>query len=152
MPKLITFTLDEQRYALRLSVVERIVRMVEISPLPKAPDGVLGVIDLQGRIVPVLDLRRRFGLSPRDPDLNDHLLVARTSRRTVALAVDEVLGIVERPDGEAVPSQEVLSGIAHVEAILKLEDGLVFIHDLEGFLCLEEEKALSEALGGSAAQ
>ncbi len=150
--ELIVFTLAGQRYALGLSAVVRVVQMVEITPLPNAPDSVLGVINLQGRIIPVFDLRGRFGLPARDPDLNDHLIVAKTSRRTVGLVVDEVLGIVERSIGEVVPSKDVLSGIAHVEGILKLEDGLVFIHDLEGFLSLQEEKALTGALGSAAAR
>ena len=69
---LVAFALNEQRYALRLAIVERIVRMVEITPLPNAPDIVLGVVNLQGRIIPIFNIRRRFGLEEREPDLDDH--------------------------------------------------------------------------------
>jgi purine-binding chemotaxis protein CheW len=58
--QLVVLTLDEQRYALHLSAVERIVRMVEITPLPKAPQIVLGVVNVQGRIVPIVNIRKRF--------------------------------------------------------------------------------------------
>ena len=59
------FTLDRQRYALPLSVVERVVRMIEITPVPHTPDIVLGVINAQGRVIPVVDIRRRFRLPTR---------------------------------------------------------------------------------------
>ena len=146
---LVAFALNEQRYALRLAIVERIVRMVEITPLPNAPDIVLGVVNLQGRIIPIFNIRRRFGLEEREPDLDDHLLIAQTPRRTVGLFVDEDLGIVDSGTGEVISSEKILPGIEHIEGVMKLEDGLIFIHDLELFLSLDEEKSLSEALGKS---
>jgi purine-binding chemotaxis protein CheW len=146
---LVAFALNEQRYALRLAIVERIVRMVEITPLPNAPDIVLGVVNLQGRIIPIFNIRRRFGLEEREPDLDDHLLIAQTPRRTVGLFVDEALGIVDPGTGEVISSEKILPGIAHIEGVMKLEEGLLFIHDLELFLSLDEEKSLSEALGKS---
>lgn len=62
---LVVFRLDERRYALPLSVVERVIRAVEVTPLPKAPPIVLGAIDVQGRVVPVLNVRRRFLMPDR---------------------------------------------------------------------------------------
>ncbi|MBF8302857.1 MAG: cheW40H-4 [Candidatus Dadabacteria bacterium] len=58
--QLVVLTLDEQRYALHLSAVERIVRVVEVTPLPKAPEIVLGVVNVQGQIIPVINIRKRF--------------------------------------------------------------------------------------------
>ncbi len=58
----IVFTLDEQRYALHLSAVERVICVVEITPLPKAPEIVLGIINVGGQIIPVIDMRKRFRL------------------------------------------------------------------------------------------
>jgi chemotaxis signal transduction protein len=59
---LVVFTLDEQRYALHLDAVKRIVRAVEVTPLPKAPQIVLGVVNVQGKVIPVMNLRSRFSL------------------------------------------------------------------------------------------
>ncbi len=72
--QLVTFTLDGQPYALPLASVQQVVRMVEVVPLPKAPEIVLGVINLHGKIVPVLNLRKRFGLQDGEASLSDHLL------------------------------------------------------------------------------
>jgi len=81
MAQLVVFTLDDRRYGLALSAVERAVRMVDVTPLPQAPQIVLGVVNVQGRVVPVVNLRRRFRLPERDFALADQLLIARTARR-----------------------------------------------------------------------
>jgi len=78
--QLVVFTLDAQHYALPLTRVQRVVRMVELTPLPKAPEIVLGVIDLQGNIIPVMSMRRRFGLAEPETSLSDQLIVADTLR------------------------------------------------------------------------
>lgn len=143
---LVTFTIDGQRYALHLERVDRVLPMVAVSSLPKAPTVALGVINLHGRVIPVLDIRRRFGLSHREHELTAHILVARTSRRTLALPVDEVLGVEEVEGDTVIPPDAVLPGIGHVAGIVALADGLLFIHDLEAFLSLDEEQQLTEAL------
>ncbi|MDB6169570.1 MAG: chemotaxis protein CheW, partial [Verrucomicrobia bacterium] len=63
--QIVVFRLDAQRYALSLTAVDRIARAVEITPLPNAPDIVLGVINVSGRVLPVLNLRRRFRMRER---------------------------------------------------------------------------------------
>lgn len=144
--RLVVFLLDEQRYAVPLSAVERVVPMVAVSPLPKSPAIALGVINFHGTVIPVLDIRRRFGVAPHDYDISAHLVVARTSRRTLAMPVDEVLGVSE-VEAEAVASPDaILPGIDHVAGIVALADGLLFIHDLDAFLSLDEEQRLTEAL------
>jgi len=143
---LVIFGLDQHSYALRISVVQQILRMVEITPLPRAPAIVQGIINVRGSIVPVLRMRERFGLSPRASRLNDHLILARTSRRLVALAVDRVLGVTTRDAKEMTHPERILAGLDYVEGVVKLEDGLAFIHDLDTFLSLDEEIALDEAL------
>jgi len=93
--KIVLFSLDEPRYALYLSAVERVVRAVEITPLPKAPNIVLGIINFQGKIIPVIDIRQRFHLRRREINLEDQFIIARTSKRLVVLVVDSVTGVYE---------------------------------------------------------
>ena len=140
--QLVVFTLGEYRYGLQLSDVERVVRIVDITPLPKAPDIVLGVVDVQGQVIPVINLRRRFRLPEREIDLADHLIVARTARRPLALIVDAAIGVLECSDRDVEPAREVLPGLEYVEGVAKLEDGLILIHDLDKFLSLDEQAAL----------
>ncbi len=140
--QLLAFRLDGQRYGLPLASVERVVRSVEITPLPKAPEIVLGVINVQGRVVAVVDVRKRFRLPQREPALGDSLVIARTPARAVALLADTVAGVVECAENEAVPAQAIVPGLEYVEGVAKLGDGMVLIHDLARFLSLDEERRL----------
>src|SRR5438128_1465044 len=89
--QLVVFSLEDCRYALRLATVERVFRVAEITVLPRAPEIVQGVIDIQGQVVPVVDVRKRFRLPERDMSLSDHLILARTIKRPVGLVVDGVI-------------------------------------------------------------
>ena len=144
--QLVVFWLDDLRYALPLTMVERTVRVVDITPLPGAPGVVRGVINVQGRIVPVFETRRRFALPERDVRLEDHLLIARTAARTVALLVDAVEGLFQCGDCDATPADRVWPGIGPVAGVVKRSDGLILIHDLDAFLSADERGALEQAL------
>ena len=113
---LLVFRIGEKEFALGVAAIERVVRAVEIAPLPDAPRGVRGTINVQGRMVPVFDLTTRLGQPVR---VGDHLIIARTPQRTVALLVESV------------------------ESVEPLLDGPVLIHDLEHFLASEDRAALS---------
>jgi len=143
---LIVFSVEGQRFALRLTTVDRIERMVEITPLPKAPENVLGVVNRQGQIVPVFNLRHRLHLPERAIDPLDQLLFARTQHRSAALVVDAVEGVTEADERDLITSDAVLPGLEMLEGVAKLRDGLALIHDLERFLSLKEEAALADAL------
>lgn len=146
MSTIVIFVLDQGRYALPLERVERAVRMVEVTHLPKTPAIVCGIVNVQGRLVPVIDLRRRFGLPKRHMQLGDHLLIARSVTRTLAMIVDEVSGVAECDPLEVVASASVMPGTDYVQGIAKLADGMVLIHDLDSFLSLDEALSLDQAL------
>ena len=142
----VVFRLEGQRYALHLSQVESVLSMVAVSPLPKTPAVVAGVINYRGSVVPVLDLRPQFGFARREFGLTDHLLLARTTRRMLALPVDEVLGVNEVPVENILAPSTLLPGVGYVTGIVALADGLLFIHDLEALLSMDEERRLTEAM------
>jgi len=144
--RLFVFSLDERFYALSLSAVERVVHTVEITPLPKAPEIVLGLINFQGTVVPVVNIRRRFRLPERNIELNDLMIVARTVNRRVALWVNSVSGIIECRDQEIIAPDRIVQGLEYIEGVVKTKEGILFIHNLDRFLSLEEEKTLNDAL------
>ena len=143
---LVVFLLEGQQYALHLSSVERIAGIVEVTPLPEAPDIVLGVVNAEGRIIPAVNIRKRFGHPHREVRLSDRLILAKTSQRHLALWVDQVRGVVEAPQEGVTAAAAVVSGTRYVEGIANLEGGVTLIHDLATFLSLEEERTLDEAL------
>lgn len=143
---LVVFSLEGQRYALPLSAVDRVIHAVELVHLPKAPEVVLGLINVQGQVIPVLDLRKTFRLPDKDMELSDHLIIAHTSRRKLALVVNAVHGVIERSEPEVVDAERIFPGIEHIGGVMKLEDDIILIHDLEKSLTLEEERGLAEAM------
>jgi len=144
--QLVAFTLNRQPYALRLASVRQVLRMVEVTPLPKAPGIVLGVVSLHGTLVPVFSIRTRLGLTEREASLTDQLIVANTGCRVVALVVDAVIGVVERTTEEISMVERIVPAAQYVEGIAKLEQGMLFIHNLDLFLSPPEESQLHDAL------
>jgi len=144
--KLVTFSLDDRKFALYVSAVQRIIRVVEVTALPKAPEIVVGIINMQGQVIPVFDIRMRFHLPAREVQLNDELIIATTEMRTVAFIVDSVNDVIETPEEKIIAAEQILPELEYVEGVMKTEGGMVLIHDLEKFLSLHEEKALDEAL------
>jgi purine-binding chemotaxis protein CheW len=143
---LVVIVLDGQRHALRLAAVERITRMVEITSLPAAPLAVIGIANVQGRILPVYDLRRRFGLPQRNITLTDWLIIARTARRPVALIADAVIEVIACAESDLIAAENILSGVEAIEGVVRLKDGLILIHSLDKFLSLEEQQSLDRVL------
>ena len=145
---LAVFSLDDQPLALAVASVVTIRRAVEIAPLPGAPRGVRGVINMRGRIIPVFDLRVRFGRPERDLRVTDYLVIADTGRRTVALIVDAAIGVVAAGEAQVIAAAEILPEFDAIEGVMKLDGNIVFIHDLDRFLSLDGEQELAAALGG----
>ena len=143
---IVVFILDEQRYALHLSAVERVIRAVEVTSLPKAPEVVLGIVNVEGRVIPVVNIRKRFRLPEREINPSDQFVIAHTSRRAVALMVDIVSGVVECSEQEVTAAEKIVPGMQYIEGVIKLEDGMILIHNLDKFLSIEEEKTLNTAM------
>lgn len=145
--RLVAFSLNGERYGIDLAAADRVLPMVAISPLPGAPEVVLGAINVHGDVIPVLDVRRRLGLPAEELGPSARLLVARTGRRIVALPADDVAGVVDVAANSVVPPESVQPGMEHVAGVAALSDGLLLIHDLETFFSSDEERQLVEALG-----
>ncbi len=145
----LVFTLDSQRYALLLSAVDRVVHVVHITPVSSAPDILLGIVNVEGRVIPAINVRQRFNLPKRAISLSDRLIFARTKRRSVALVVDAVTDVIECSEWNMISAEHILSDLGHVEGVIKFEDGLILIHNLDKFLSLEEEASLDLALSAT---
>lgn len=147
--QLLAFRLDERRYGLHLAQVQRVVRAVDTTPLPRAPQIVWGAINFHGTIIPVLNLRKRLGFAEREIGPDDQFIIARTSRRSVALVVDSTSGTIEYPSQDIVAAGKILGRLDQVEGVVRLADDLLLIHDLDRFLSLDEERELEAAVTGA---
>jgi len=142
----VVFAVDAGRYALPLATVTRVVRAAQVTTLPLAPAIVLGAIDVEGQVLPVFNLRRRFGLRERPVDPADQFLIARGAQRLVVLVIDTVLGVIEHPTTEMIESARLAPDLAHIRGVIALQDGLVLVQDLEQFLSPDEVSVLNRAM------
>jgi purine-binding chemotaxis protein CheW len=151
VPELLTFALGEHRFALDAGAVQEVVRLVAAAVLPGAPAIVEGVVNVRGTLVPVVDLRGRFGLPPAALDPAQHLIVARAGPRLIALRVDRALELVRVPDDAIEPIEHVAPGTRLVSGLARVSDGVLVIQDLERFLSLDEGERLDAALSAAPA-
>jgi purine-binding chemotaxis protein CheW len=143
---LLVVEIGRQRYALLLASVREIHRAVTIVTLPRAPPIIEGVIDVRGTVIPVLDLRARFGLPPREVEPDDHLVVAWAGERLVAIRVDQAREIAHVEASAIQRAATSSPGIEHVAGVARLMDGVVLIHDLAHFLSAAESAHLDATL------
>ena len=136
--QLLVFLVDGTRYAIHLQTVELVVPAVEITPLPEGPEIVTGIINVHGQAIPIVNIRRKFRLPQRALDLDDHIVIVKGSKWTVAFVVDAVEGVIERRPDEITPAEGILPDMAYTEGVIRLHDDIVFVHDIEKALSFEE--------------
>lgn len=147
--EVLLFTLEGHRYALPSAEVRELVRAALVTPLPRAPDVVEGLLNLRGELLPVLDLRRRFRLPVRPLSPSDHFIVAQAGPRRVVLRVDRTEELLSVEPGALDETPSTLPGVGYVAGAVKLPEGLVLIHDLRTFLSEAEALQLDTALSGA---
>ncbi len=138
-----------ERCALPVARVRRIVRAAAVARLAGAPPVVDGVLNLGGRAVPVLSLRRRFSLPDRPLLPDDVFVVAEVGPRLVALRADAGLAVLELGDDVVEPAAGLVADPGYVHGVAKLPDGVVLIHDLDTFLTEAEATRVNDALAAA---
>lgn len=151
LPRYMVFRLEDGRYALCLETIERVLRAVEVTVLPKAPDAILGVVNVRGRVLPVFNLRQGLNLPEKEIDPRDQMIVARTRQQAVVLVTDEVIGILECPHEAMVRAEEIVPHLGCIEGVVKLADGLILIQDLDLLFSSAAAGRISDLLSGGGA-
>ncbi|MCB9420338.1 MAG: purine-binding chemotaxis protein CheW [Ardenticatenaceae bacterium] len=142
--QVLTFQLGSQEYALDIINIVRVVRMVAVTPAPNTPPVIEGVVNVRGRVIPVLNLRIRFGLTAVPPTIHNHLLIVRTTDRTLGLIVDRVSKVLTLGANELDDAAGMGSAMArYLAAVGKLNDRLLLILDPDSLLSVEEAKTLT---------
>jgi purine-binding chemotaxis protein CheW len=136
---LATFVLDREEYGVDVRQVQEIRRVGEITAVPRAPRFVRGVINLRGRILPVLDLKKKLGLGEVAVGRATRIVVVRTEDRMLGLLVDGASQVLKVPVSrvEPPPEEVVERGGNYIRAVAKLDDRLIILIDLERALAQE---------------
>ncbi len=142
--QLVTFKIGEEEYAVDILNVQEINRMVAVTKVPAAPEFVEGIINLRGKVIPIIDLRRRFGFPQLEADKSTRIIVVELSSSVVGFIVDSVSEVLRINSSVTEPPPDIVMSIStdYITAVGKLDDRLLILLDLERVLSNSEKKIL----------
>ena len=142
--QLVTFSISDEEFGVDILKVQEIIRTMEISKVPRAPDFVEGVINLRGKVIPIIDLRRRFGLAHKLHDKNTRIIVIEMTDVIVGFVVDAVSEVLRIPTSTVEPPPPVVAGMdsEYISGVGKLEGSLLILLDLDKLLSSDDMAAL----------
>jgi purine-binding chemotaxis protein CheW len=142
--QLVGFLIGNEEYAVDILKVQEINRIVQITKVPNSPDFVEGVINLRGKVIPIIDLRIRMGMGKKEHDTHTRIIVVDISQKIIGFVVDEVTEVLRIPKNviEAPPELATGQRSDFITGVGKLEDRLLILLDLDKIISGEESKAL----------
>jgi purine-binding chemotaxis protein CheW len=126
---LVCFRLDKNHYAIPLDYVDRVLRMVAIAKVPDAPEWMMGVIDLQGQVIPVMDLRKRFNLPEQAIHPDNRMIVLHHKEKLYGITADEVTRVADISQMTSNHAQDMMDEKIPVLNVLRYESHLVMVLD-----------------------
>ena len=144
--QLVSFKIGDEEFGIDILKVHEINRMMNITKVPNAPYYVDGVVNLRGRVIPVINLRIKLAMDRKEYDRNTRIIVVELGGKTIGFIVDEVSEVLRIPMSITEKPPEMVAGInsAFITAIGKLEDRLLILLDLEKVLNESEEAAITK--------
>ena len=142
--QMINFTLGGDEYAVEIQKVREVINFRELTPLPKAPSFVKGIINLRGEVIPVIDLREKLGLAHEAYSALTNVIIVEIGRKAVGVVVDDVRHVIRLAPGEVAPSPPFIGGLSgkYVSGVAKIGERLVVVLDMERILSASEMIAL----------
>ena len=144
--QLVVFTLSGCEAAVSIRHVREIIRVGDITWMPKAPAFLEGILNLRGRIIPVLDLKKRFQMPLTERTDESRILVLEAKDQIMGFGVDKVVEVLKIPQGEIQRTAEPLLGVPpeFIEGLVALDRRLVLLFDLKKLLTLDDSKTMTE--------
>ena len=141
----VTFQLENETYGINVMQVQEILRYSEIASVPGAPSYVLGIINLRGNVVTVIDTRSRFGLLPADITDNSRIVIIEAEKQVIGILVDSVAEVVylKKSEIEDAPNVGTAESSQFIQGVTNRDDGLLILVDLNKLLSDEEWDELS---------
>ncbi|MCL4551830.1 MAG: chemotaxis protein CheW [Bacteroidetes bacterium] len=142
--QLVSFKIGNEEFGVDILNVQEINKMTQITKVPNAPDFVEGVINLRGRIIPVIDLRTRLKLDKKEHDKDTRIIVVEISNKTVGFIVDAVKEVLRVPVNITEAPPEIVTGIdsEFIKSVGKLDDRLLILMDLDKIITNVEKHEL----------
>ena len=136
----VTFSLDDETYGIDVMQVQEVLRVSEVAPVPGAPHYVLGIINLRGNVVTVIDTRTLFGLTGRDTDDGSRVVIIESNQQVVGMLVDGVAEVVDIPSNgiESAPSVGNDDSAKYIQGVFSRDDTLYILLELNKLLTDDE--------------
>ncbi len=138
--QLVSFNIGSEEFGVDILKVQEINRVVEITRVPQAPHYVEGVINLRGKVIPIVDLRKRFNMEEKEYDKNTRIVVVDISGTIMGMVVDSVSEVLRLPSNTIEPPPEIVANInsEYIKGVAKLEDRLLIFLDLSKVIDVNE--------------
>lgn len=141
----LTFSVDDENYALKITKVQEVMRLPQITRLPKAPVFIKGVINVRGTIIPIIDLREKFDLESRDYTETTRIIVVDLIEKHIGIVVDDVSRVIRVPESNIKPPPPDFSGMNQIiSGEIELDNELIIILSIEKLLSENELLVLSQ--------
>ncbi len=142
--QVVSFRLATEEYGVDIAQVQEIIRMVEITHVPRAPRFMEGVINLRGQLIPIIDLRTRFGMKRLDATKSTRIVVTEIGSKRVGIVVDSVSEVLNIPIENVEDAPEMIAGVGteYIQGVGKVGDRLIIMLDLTMVITGEDKRDL----------
>lgn len=147
--QLACFMVGEERYAADIMMIKEIILCRKVTHIPKAPDFIEGIINLRGKVIPVIDMRKRLGVQSIEQTSSARIIIAKVEGKNVGIIVDSILKVLRVQKEDIQPAPRIIKGIEseYLSGIVRDGDDLVLILDMERVLTTTEKVRLDEFSG-----
>jgi purine-binding chemotaxis protein CheW len=134
------FRLDAEEYAIAITKIQEIIAMKPITRIPQVPGVIEGLINLRGSVIPIVNLRRLFGLDPREMDDETRTIIVNVGERTIGYVVDEVTQVMRIGNDQIQPAPASVSALAkrYIAGLARLDDRLLILLEIDALLNAED--------------
>ncbi|HTW82575.1 MAG TPA: chemotaxis protein CheW [Candidatus Sulfotelmatobacter sp.] len=145
--QVVSFKLGSEEYGVEIAQVQEINRMVAVTHVPRAPQFMEGVINLRGQLIPIIDLRTRFGMPRAEHTKNTRIVVTDIGAKRVGMVVDSVSEVLRLPTDAIEDAPEMITGVdtEYIRGVGKIEDRLIILLDLAKIITGTEKRELEAA-------
>jgi purine-binding chemotaxis protein CheW len=144
LEQIITFKVAKENYGVEIQMVKEVLRQREITRLPKAPAFVKGVINLRGDVIPVIDLREKFGFEEEEYTDKTRVIVVEVDQKSIGMIVDSVSHVVRLAESQIEPPPALVGGVSSefIRGVGKFDDRLVVLLNINKILTMDEKMEL----------
>ncbi|HLA83161.1 MAG TPA: chemotaxis protein CheW [Thermoguttaceae bacterium] len=142
--QLVSFRLGQEEYGIEITKVQEIILLGDITRVPQTPDYIKGLINLRNMVIPIVDLRLRFGLSEATPTVDTRIMVINVQGKTIGIVVDAVSEVLRVPKDQIAPPPPTVAGLGreYLIGLVRLEHRLLILLDVNYLLTKEEAMSL----------